>query len=223
MTLAISPQPSVCPDLSPASAAGSPIEPPYLPPPGPAPTKAGPYRFTREQYYQMAELGFFQDRHVELIDGVIFDMSPQGNPHVHAVSNCSFVLRQAFGPKFRIRIEANLHLGTSEPEPDIAVVLMADDKSLSTPDSALLVVEASLTTLAYDRGDKASLYAAAGIADYWIINLHNNSVEVRREPRPDAAARFGHSYGHLTTLAPPATVSPLALPGAKIAVADFFL
>lgn len=208
MTLAILPIPSVshAPDHTPPPAAES----------------AGPHRFTREQYYQMADLGFFQDRRVELIAGEIFDMSPQSNSHVVALARCARALDRAFGDAFIVRSQANLRLGASDPEPDIAVTSLADSMAPLSPASALLVVEISLTSLAYDRTAKASLYAAAGIADYWIVNLSNNTVEVRRQPIADAAARFGHSYSHLATLSPPAQLGPLALPSAAIAIADFF-
>ena len=170
----------------------------------------------------MAEWGFFQDRHVELIDGVIFDMSPQSSLHANTVMRCIRALDRAFGSTATLRTQANLRMGSSDPEPDVCVLTLADTEAPLPPTTALLVVEVSLTTLAYDRGAKASLYAAAGIADYWIANLHNNTLEVRREPRPDAAARFGHSYGQLMTVTPAETVSPLARPDANIAVRDFF-
>ncbi len=208
MTLAISTIPSVSPKPRDT--------------PAPVAEALGPRRFTREEYYQMADMGFFQDRHVELIDGEILTMSPQSNAHVIVLSRCVRALDRAFGDGFLVRSQANLRLGNSDPEPDLAVVPIQAAKGQLPPDSALLIVEISLTSLAYDRGDKASLYAAAGIADYWIVNLTNHTVEVRRQPLADTAARFGRSYGQVTTLAAPATVSPLALPDAAITVADFF-
>ncbi len=88
------------------------------------------------------------------------------------------------------------------------------------PTSALLVVEVSETTLYYDRNQKASLYAASGIADYWIINVVQRQVEVYRDPVPDATQAFGYRYASRTILDPGEVVSPLALPGATVAVAD---
>jgi Uma2 family endonuclease len=90
------------------------------------------------------------------------------------------------------------------------------------PTTALFIVEISDTTLSHDRNRKGSLYAAARIQDYWIVNLVDRQLEVYRDPVPDPAQPFGMSYSQRTILAPGDTVSPLALPQAQIAVADLF-
>jgi Uma2 family endonuclease len=84
------------------------------------------------------------------------------------------------------------------------------------------VVEVSQTTLRYDRREKASFYAAHGIADYWVVDLVHRPLEVRRSPHPDATQTHGFAYTDLTVFNPTDTVTPLALPGAAIPVADFF-
>jgi Uma2 family endonuclease len=83
-----------------------------------------------------------------------------------------------------------------------------------------LIVEVSETTLRYDRYRKASLYARVGIQDYWIVNLVHQQLEVRRRPVPDNSQRYGFAYGDRTILKPNEHVSPLAMPQAKILVAD---
>jgi Uma2 family endonuclease len=88
------------------------------------------------------------------------------------------------------------------------------------PQSAVLIVEVSESSLAYDRGRKASLYSRAGIADYWIVNLVNNQVEVHRDPHPDATQHYGHGYASATILVPPAVVNPLAAAQVSLAVVD---
>src|SRR5204862_46858 len=92
--------------------------------------------------------------------------------------------------------------------------------SASNPTTALLVVEVADTTLSYDRNTKASLYAASGIADYWIVNIPGQQLEVFRDPVPDASARFGVRYSSRTILVAGDVVSPLALPAAQVPVAD---
>jgi hypothetical protein len=87
------------------------------------------------------------------------------------------------------------------------------------PATAPLVIEASDASLWYDRR-KGSLYARAGVAGYWIVNLRDNVLEVRRRPVPDASAHYGHGYADLTTLRAGDAVAPLAAPQATVAVAD---
>src|SRR5262249_26853912 len=86
--------------------------------------------------------------------------------------------------------------------------------------SALLVVEIGDSTLREDRTTMASLYAAGGITDYWIVNLVQRQLEVYRNRTADPAARFGWSYADRTILDPGDFASPLALPQARVAVDD---
>jgi Uma2 family endonuclease len=83
-----------------------------------------------------------------------------------------------------------------------------------------LVVEVSDSSLDYDTTDKASLYAAAGIADYWVVDLVNRRLMVMRDPLADAAARFGFRYSTVTAVAIGQSASPLAAPASNVAVAD---
>ena len=91
--------------------------------------------------------------------------------------------------RHKIRIQLPLDLGqTSEPEPDCTIVLAASRQNLAGhPTSAVLVIEVADSSLAYDRGRKGSLYARAGIQDYWIINLVDDRLEVYRDPIPDSS------------------------------------
>jgi Uma2 family endonuclease len=82
------------------------------------------------------------------------------------------------------------------------------------------VVEVAERSLAFDRRHKAGLYARAGIADYWIVNLIDEVVEVHRGPVTDAIAEFGWRYGNIQTLATGGSISPLCRPDVTVAVAD---
>jgi Uma2 family endonuclease len=84
----------------------------------------------------------------------------------------------------------------------------------------LLVVEVSDSTLGYDRRRKSRRCASRGVLDYWIVNLIDRQLEVRRQPVADGTEPFGYSYASLTVLRPTDVVSPLARRGAKIKVAD---
>jgi len=185
--------------------------------------KPSTLRWTRDEYYRLAELGMFGQQRVELVEGAIIRMPAQKNLHGIAIDLSHEALRTAFGPGHWIRIQLPLHLGTrSAPEPDLAVVLGRSRDYLKTghPQTALLIVEISDTSLAYDRIRKASLYARAGIADYWIVNLVDRRLEVRRAPVADLAMRFGFGYSDVRVLTETDFVSPLAMPQARIAVAD---
>ena len=182
-----------------------------------------PRRFSRGEYYRMGEAGIFApDEHVELIRGEILYMAPQDSRHFTSLCATGEALRAAFGTGFDIRPQGPLALGPkSEPEPDIAVVPGSfRDYEDDHPTSALLVVEVSESTLVYDRTTKASLYASAHIADYWIINLVEDLVEVYRSPQSDSTAPFGARYGQITRHARGNVVSPLSSPQASIRVED---
>ena len=171
----------------------------------------------------MADLGLFRDQRVELIEGTIVQMPPQKNFHVIGIGLVEQAMQAAFGPRHWVRTQAPLHLGRrSAPESDIAVVPGGprDYAAAGHPTTALLIVEVSDTTLAYDRGRKASLYARAKIADYWILDLVHRRLEVRRNPVPDVSQHYGWRYQDVLLLGPPDRIAPLAAPKKRVAVAD---
>jgi len=182
-----------------------------------------PWQWSQEEYYKILDAGWFIEHRVELIDGEILEMPAQKNLHAMGISLADFALRAVFGPNYWVRVQASLDLRPrSTPDPDIAVVhggIRSHNKN-ANPTRALLIVEVSHTTLAYDRGWKASLYASCGIADYWILNVLDQQLEVYRSPVADASKRFGFRYGDRTDLTAGAFISPLAAPTASIAVAD---
>ena len=191
-------------------------------PPGPALlVEPQARRWTREEFYRLAEIGFFRGQRAELIEGEIMVLSPQKAEHFTTTDRVSELLRNAFGTGYHVRMQGPLELGPhSEPEPDVAVVVGTRDQYAKRhPTTAALIVEVSDTTLLSDRTRKASLYARAGIADYWIVNLVDRRLEVRRTPIADATQVYGHGYAALTELVAPATISPLALPDIAIPVA----
>lgn len=188
----------------------------------PAPSAAEPRsrRWTREEYYRMGDMGLFHGQRVELIEGEIMVFSPQNWPHTSTVARVDESLHRVLETGFWVRIQFPLNLSTSDPEPDVSVVAGKLDDYSDHPTTAVLIVEVSDSTLAFDRTRKASLYARAGIADYWIVNLVDHQLEVRRDPRPDPSQHYGHGYASVTTLFPPAVVSPLAAPQVSLAVAE---
>lgn len=179
------------------------------------------HRWSRDEFYFMGDLGWFQDQHVELIDGEIFEMPPPGNVHCVTIECGSVVLRNVFGNGYWVRAQMPLSLGLhSDPLPDIAVVKGISRDFTVHPGTALLVVEVSDSSLRFDRTRKASLYARAGIQDYWIVNLVDRQPEVYRQPIPDENAPYGFRYADVKILTPNDRVSSLATPQTSIAVAD---
>ncbi len=159
------------------------------------------HRFSREEYYQMGESGMFQDKRVELIEGIVFDMAPQKSLHYQTIEKVAEALMKAFGDNHWVRRQGPLRLpDDTEPEPDITVVTGRRENYQEHPNSALLVVEISDSTLKFDRGKKAMIYARAGITDYWIINLTEGCVEVMRDPTADGDAKYGYRYGKVVTV-----------------------
>jgi Uma2 family endonuclease len=203
------------------SAVLTPPLPAATPPPQPA-TGPQPWKWTRADLIRLYELGFFAGHRVMLIEGEVLAMSPMNEPHARGIVFAGEALQAAFGTGYTFRTQMPMDLGqTTDPEPDLAVLLGSPRSQPTTPPTtAVLVVEVADTSLTYDMGDKASLYAAAGIADYWVLDLSGRRLHVFRDPRPDAARRFGHGYFQQTMYGPADRVSPLAAPTSSILVGD---
>lgn len=178
-----------------------------------------PRRWTRDEYYRAITMGLFPpEERLELIEGEIIQKVAENAPHATALDLSVPVLTQAFaGQQCYLRIQHPITLdGDSDPEPDIAVVSGAiRDYETRHPgaENLLLVVEISNTTLAFDRNRKAALYAAAGIREYWIVNLIDRCLEVYRGAVEDV-------YPPAVVQGEAETVSPLFAPQAAIRVAD---
>jgi len=87
------------------------------------------------------------------------------------------------------------------------------------PTRAALIVEVAESSLTFDRVQKGSLYARAGIVDYWIVNLVDRVVEVYRDPSPDLTAPFGWRYASVERFRPPAALTLLGVPAVAILIA----
>jgi len=181
------------------------------------------WKWTRGQYERLVEAEVLgPEERVELLGGDLIVKEPQQSSHATSILLVQHALDAAFGPGWAVRSQMPLALDDdSEPEPDISVVAGGPrDYRDAHPSHPALVVEVALSRLAYDRDDKGSRYARAGIADYWIVNILEQRLEVYREPVPDEAAPAGWRYRRTFTLGPGERISPLAAPGAAVSVAD---
>jgi Uma2 family endonuclease len=180
-------------------------------------------RLSRVEYERMIEGGILdEDARIELLEGRLVAREPQGSPHATAIQLTAEALRVAFGPGWSVRVQLPLALDDlSEPEPDLAVVPGAPrDYREAHPSRPVLVVEVAGASLDLDRNVKAGLYARAGVPDYWIVNLMQRVLEVRREPTATASHLLGWDYRLVTVLGPTGAIAPLAAPTSQISVAD---
>ena len=180
-------------------------------------------RWTRAEYARLIEAGIFQPGEpVELLGGELMVSEPQGSAHYTAIGLVEDALRAALGRGWLVRSQGPIALSDdSEPEPDVAVIRGARrDYRDEHPSRPALVVEVAESSLALDREHKGSLYAHAGVANYWILNLMDRVLEVYREPREEPTARFGWRYAWSEVLSFGSSATPLVAPGARIAVSE---
>jgi Uma2 family endonuclease len=137
---------------------------------------------TRAEYNAMGEAGLFQDERVELIDGVIVRMAPSGEPHDSTIERLNELLLPPLVGRARVRIQLAFAASEySEPQPDVAVV-PRDEPWPAHPGRAALLVEVSASSLRFDRGTKASVYARAGVPEYWVVDVSERTIEVYGAP-----------------------------------------
>jgi Uma2 family endonuclease len=176
------------------------------------------HRFSVDDYEQMIERGILTENdRVELIRGEILDKMSIGDRHCACVKRLNQFLSMATAGRALVSVQDPIRLADSEPEPDVALLLPRADFYASgkpRPADVLLVVEVADTTLDFDREAKRPLYAEAGIAEYWIVNLNDDCLEVHRRPQPDG------SYGDVQTLRRGQQADVAALPGLLLAVDD---
>jgi Uma2 family endonuclease len=179
-------------------------------------------RLTFDEYMRMIADGAFdtlRDRRIELIHGELRTMTPPGPDHSNAVSwltTWSVLSPPKHAVAVRVQDPVAIPALDSVPQPDIVWVRQQSYRLRHpTPDEILLLIEVSDSSLDYDCGDKAELYAAAGIQDYWVVNLQDRVIHVFRSPAGDC-------YRDKTTIKFGEVLRPLAFPSVQISVAELF-
>lgn len=146
----------------------------------------------RAEFDRLVRLGAFEDEKVELLYGRLVRMSPKYEPHAFSIMRLTKLLVRLVGDRADVRVQLPLAASDiSEPEPDLAVVPPGDYLD-EHPRSALLVIEVADSSLDRDRRVKGPLYAAAGIPEYWIVNLVDGLVEAHRDPKGNAYLTVTH-------------------------------
>ncbi len=159
------------------------------------------HRYTVEEYEALAGHPAFDDKRVELIDGVIVDMSPRSPAHENVVAWLNLWLsRHLDDTRYELRVAGSLRLSESEPEPDIFVTDVDHPRDIH-PTSAHLVIEVAATSLKRDTVVKPTIYAEA-VSEYWVVKLEDRQVVVYRNPEP-GGYRDITTYGADTEPAPP--------------------
>ena len=174
-------------------------------------------KWTVHDYHRMIDAGILDDRHVELLNGEIVEMSPEGIPHANRSTKGANYLRRLLSNRVEIREGKPITLSDrSEPEPDISVVEPLEDEydeHHPYPSNVFWLIEFSNSSLEKDLELKRKIYAANGIQEYWVVNLREMKLIVFRSP--DAG-----DYQEKSTLAK-GTIHPIAFPEVAIEVARF--
>jgi len=174
--------------------------------------------FTVEEYERMGEAGLFDEGpRVELVGGEIIEMSPIGRHHAACVNRLTALLTRDLSGRFVVAVQNPMRLDDlSEPQPDVVVLAPRADFYEAfhpRPEDTLLVIEVADTSLGWDRGIKRARYAAAGVAEVWIVDLGAGMVEVATEPGPSG-------YAQVRRLGPAEAIEASAVPGLTCTVAS---
>jgi Uma2 family endonuclease len=184
-------------------------------------TRPGQKKWTVPQFHFLGDLGMFEGARAMLIDGVIIEEGPMNPPHRYGVEFTVEALQKAFAGTHRVCSQLPLVLGlTTDPEPDVAVIRGSARGQTGHPTTADLIVEISDTSLDYDTTEKMNLYAAAGIKDYWVVDVNARVLLVYRDPVADPSAPHGATYSTKKTLPENDEVIPLANSGTTVKVID---
>ncbi len=173
-------------------------------------------KWTIDDYHQMIAAGILEDRPVELLNGEIVEMSPEGEPHAYYRNEATDYLKTLLRDRAKVRQGSPITIlgSNSEPEPDIAIVRPLGRVYLQHhpyPEDIFWLIESSQSSLNKDLEPKAMTYAQAGIPEYWVVNLKEMQLIVMRSPA-------NSEYQSQITMTQ-GSVSPLAFPDISIVVA----
>lgn len=176
------------------------------------------HKLTVEQYYAMGDAGILgRDDRVELLDGELFEMETVGDDHVGGVISLEFFFGYRLQGRALVSTQNPVRLSDySEPEPDLVLLRPRPDfyrTAKPRPEDVLLIVEVSHSSLDYDRLEKLPRYAAAGIAELWIVNLIAEQIEVYRDPTASG-------YATTAIYRRGATLAPAAFPDVVLSVVE---
>lgn len=183
----------------------------------PQPDALQPHRFSTEQYLRMIEIGVLGPEHkVELIHGIISDMTPAGTRHHHTLMRLTRLFAPLLEP-FELGVQTTTVIAGGQVfDPDFMLLERKSYKHAHPEAGDIrLIIEAADSSLNRDLKVKLPIYAAAGIADYWVADCDREVLHVHRQPTATG-------YTEAQELAGDQTVAPLAAPEHAVRVADLF-
>jgi len=172
-------------------------------------------KFSIDEYHQIVATGILRDRHVELLNGELIEMPSEGPSHANGSSDTGDYLRTLLAGRAKVREghPITLPVNNSEPEPDLAIVRLKGQlysQRHPLPDDIYFLIEFSDSSLEKDLDPKAQIYATAGIAEYWVVDLRSRVLVVHRVPRGDRYQSIQRLTG--------GAIAPLAFPDIEVSV-----
>ena len=168
-------------------------------------------KWTLAEFERLSELGFFggidrERERLELVDGELLPMNAKGARHEWVRSALHKFLVLKLGESFDVFSEPGWRPGQDHYlEPEMIICKSGFQPATVPPSEVLLLIEVADTSLKYDQGLKAKIYAKLGVSEYWVVNAKTLETIVHLEPGAEG-------YGKVSTFAPSETVAPLALP-----------
>jgi Uma2 family endonuclease len=182
------------------------------------PVVLSPARFSSEEYLAMVDAGLLEGKKVELIGGVIVEMSPAGTQHTQFL----ILIVDLFAPllqRYQIGIQGTLSLIQGQVyDPDFMLLkrkVGGYKHRHPQPVDVQLVIEAAASSLNRDQQFKLPAYATAGIQEYWIADLDNEQILVHRDP-------MGATYQSVQILKGEDQITPLVAPEFSLSVRQMF-
>ena len=171
-------------------------------------------RWTLEEFERLAKLGMFtEEDRIELIGGELVPMSPKGNRHELVRSAILNWLRRHLPDEFDLHVEPGWRAAGNYCEPDFLIGPVGSSPTSVRPEEVALLIEVAHWSLKFDTTAKASLYASAGVRDYWVVNARTLATKVYRGP-----SRKG--YGSVLDVKSSKVLVPLGVPSLTLKLAD---
>jgi Uma2 family endonuclease len=172
-------------------------------------------KWSLEDYHRMIEIGLLESRHVELLNGEIVNMPPEGPEHAQLSTDAADYLRELLTQKALVRDAKPITIpeNNSEPEPDLAIV--EPNRAIYRtrhpyPENIFWLIEYANSSLSKDLDTKRKIYATARIPEYWVVDLKHHQVKILRQPADG-------DY-HLEITLTEGEINPLAFPEITISV-----